>query len=91
MFFHILACDRSLKVPFNYSECVSCKTELNCNLSLHFIVAGSGLAVTSKLRPLPTVALWDFYGIAVPSNGLVRNTRRATEERCEVSKDTGQK
>lgn len=71
--------------------CVSCQTELNYNLSLDFLVAGSGLAVTGKLRPLPTVALWDGYGIAVPSNGLVRNTRRATEERCEVSEDTGQK
>lgn len=41
--------------------------------------------------PLPTVALWDGYGITLPSNGLVRNTRRTTEKRCEVSEDTGQK
>lgn len=42
-----------------------------------------------RSAPLPTVALWDGYGIALPSNGLVRNTRRTTEKRCEVSEDTG--
>ncbi len=87
----ILARARSLTGAVIYSACVFCKTELNCNLSLHFIVAGSGLVVTAKLLPLLYVTLWDGCGTAVPSNGLVRNTRPTTEERCEVSEDMGQK
>lgn len=86
-FLHV---DRSLTGAIIYSDVFSVKhfwTVIHHCIN----VAGSSLVVTAKLLPLPSVALWDGCGITVPSNGLVWNTRRTTEERCEVSEDMGQK